>query len=219
MTDPRGLAALADLVEGLIPDVGRAILGFTGAPGAGKTTLALALLEVLRARHGQDWAAHVPMDGFHLADAQLERLGLRDRKGAPETFDSGGYAALLTRLRAADCDIYAPGFERDLEQPLAAALHVPAQARVVLTEGNYLMIRGWEAVRAALDAVWFVDVDEPLRLSRLVARHEEFGKDPEHARDWAASVDQPNAELVVATRASADLLIINTETGWTVQTP
>ncbi|MFJ6739617.1 nucleoside/nucleotide kinase family protein [Streptomyces sp. NPDC091279] len=189
----------------------RAVLGITGSPGAGKTTLARRLVQELTA-DGEPWVAHVPMDGFHLADAELDRLGRRDRKGAPDTFDAAGYAALLARLRAesdGDDVVYAPGFERVLEQPLAGALPVPVEARLIVTEGNYLLLDtgAWRRVRDQLDEVWFRALDEPERLRRLVARHEEFGKDHRAARAWALGTDQRNADLVAATRHRADLVV------------
>ncbi|MFJ2608462.1 nucleoside/nucleotide kinase family protein [Streptomyces sp. NPDC087425] len=189
----------------------RAVLGITGSPGAGKTTLARRLVQELIAG-GEPWVAHVPMDGFHLADAELDRLGRRDRKGAPDTFDAAGYAALLARLRAetdGDDVVYAPGFERVLEQPLAGAVPVPVEARLIVTEGNYLLLDtgAWRRVRDQLDEVWFRALDEPERLRRLVARHEEFGKDHRAARAWALGTDQRNADLVAATRHRADLVV------------
>ncbi|MEU9632048.1 nucleoside/nucleotide kinase family protein [Streptomyces luteogriseus] len=188
----------------------RAILGIAGSPGAGKSTLAEHLVRELN-RTGDPWVAHVPMDGFHLADAELERLGRRDRKGAPDTFDAAGYAALLARLREdhpADT-VYAPGFERDLEQPLAGAVPVPASARLIVTEGNYLLLGtgAWPRVRPLLDEAWFCELPEPERLRRLIARHEVFGKTPEEAAAWVERSDQRNAELVAATRDRADLVV------------
>ncbi|CAM5506566.1 Nucleoside/nucleotide kinase family protein OS=Streptomyces tendae OX=1932 GN=GUR47_04810 PE=4 SV=1 [Streptomyces tendae] len=158
----------------------RAILGIAGSPGAGKSTLAEALVRELNGA-GEPWVAHVPMDGFHLADAELDRLGRRDRKGAPDTFDAAGYAALLERLhREADGEtVYAPGFERELEQPIAGAVPVPPTARLVVTEGNYLLLESgaWARVRPRLDEAWFLaGLDEAERVRRLVARHERFGK-------------------------------------------
>jgi pantothenate kinase len=179
---------------------GRAVLGIVGAPGSGKSTLAEALLARLPA------AAHVPMDGFHLADVALRALGRLDAKGAPDTFDAGGYAALLDRLRRDTEDVvYAPAFERDLEQPLAGAIAVPRSARLVITEGNYLLL--WPDVAPLLDEVWFCDQDPDVRLERLVARHVRFGKDPDVAAAWVAAVDEPNAALVAATRDRADLTV------------
>ena len=183
----------------MIPPVppGTRLLGITGAPGAGKSTLAQALgLPV------------VPMDGFHYADVELRRRGLLERKGAPETFDAEGYAALLRRVHAGEEHVVAPVFERDLEQPLAGAIPVPATGTVV-TEGNYLLLDEprWRAVRAELDVVWHVELDEAVRVERLVARHVEFGKSPAEARAWVARVDAANAVLVEAARGRPDLVI------------
>ena len=155
-------------------------------------------------------AAVVPLDGFHLADAELERQGLLSRKGAPETFDAWGYAALLERLgRRPDQVVYAPGFERDLEQPLAGAVPVAPDVDLVVTEGNYLLLDGpgWRAARDRLDEVWYVDSDDVVRRERLVARHVAFGKTPEAARSWTEAVDGPNAVLVAAAREHADLVV------------
>ncbi|MEV6838427.1 nucleoside/nucleotide kinase family protein [Streptomyces sp. NPDC051133] len=187
----------------------RAILGIAGSPGAGKTTLAERLVGALGG-DGTCWAAHVPMDGFHLADAELDRLGRRHRKGAPDTFDPAGYAALLRRLREDTDDVvYAPGFERVLEQPVAGAIPVPPAARLVVTEGNYLLVEegSWARVRPCLDEVWFCEIPEDERIRRLVARHEEFGKDRAAAVAWVRGTDQRNADLVAATRDRADLVV------------
>lgn len=198
---------LLDLLPG--PGAGRTVVGVTGAPGAGKSTLARFLVDLLG-----DRGAHVPMDGFHLADVELVRQGLLDRKGAPETFDALGYAALLARLvERPDHVVYAPGFDRDLEQPLAGAIAVPPTAEVVVTEGNYLLLDRpeWREVRTRIDEVWHVRVDEPVRLARLEARHRAFGKDPEQARAWVARVDEPNARLVEASAGRADRVLDLTE--------
>lgn len=184
----------------------RTVLGIAGSPGSGKTTLAERLVRALNGS-GEPWVAHVPMDGFHLADVELDRLGLRDRKGAPETFDAAGYAALLRRLREERDDeiVYAPGFERVLEQPLAGAIPVFPTARLIVTEGTYLLL--WPRVRSQLDEVWFCELDENERLRRLIARHEQFGKTHEEAVAWVLRSDQPNARLVAATRDRADLVV------------
>lgn len=187
----------------------RALLGIAGGPGAGKTTLAERLTRELNG-DGEPWVAHVPMDGFHLADVELDRLGRRDRKGAPDTFDAAGYAALLERLRGDEEGVvYAPGFERVLEQPVAGAIPVPPTARLVVTEGNYLLVDEgpWRRVRSRLDEVWFCDLGETERVRRLVARHEEFGKGHDEAVAWVRGTDQRNAELVAATRGFADLVV------------
>lgn len=173
------------------------LLGITGAPGVGKTTFVTAL-----------GLPAVAMDGFHYADVELVRRGLLGRKGAPETFDAEGYAVLLARVRAGADDVVAPMFERDLEQPIAGAIAVPATGTIV-TEGNYLLLDQprWRAVRAQLDVVWHLSIDDDVRRERLVARHVEFGKTPDQARAWVARVDEANAALVEAARARADLVI------------
>jgi pantothenate kinase len=204
------LDELAQRVLAQLPAQGRLLVGITGAPGAGKSTLADGLSDAVGRRLGPGSVAVVPMDGFHLADVTLESLGLRHRKGAPETFDADGYAALLQRVRGSQGRaVFAPGFERVLEQPLAAAVTVPASARVVVTEGNYLLLDdpGWSTVREVLDEVWFCRADDVVRRERLVARHVAFGKTPEEARAWVDRVDEPNAVLVEATRARADLVV------------
>ena len=199
------LSTLIDRADSLLQSPERAVLGITGPPGVGKSTLTAALLSAL----GPD-VAHLPMDGFHLADVQLDRLGLRDRKGAPETFDVDGYVAALQRLHdEPDRTLYVPGFERDLEQPIAAAIAIEPAARLVITEGNYLLLPdcGWERVRPLLAEVWFVEVDDDVRRERLVRRHEEFGKSSGAAREWVDHTDEPNARLVSATRSTADVIV------------
>jgi pantothenate kinase len=212
-------AAFDDLVTRVRRLVGtgerRVLIGVTGSPGAGKSTLVEALAAALRrdppaGLERDEWVAHVPMDGFHLADVELERLGRSSRKGAPDTFDGHGYLALLRRLRADGPPVvYAPAFQRDLEQPLAGAIPVAPAARLVLTEGNYLLLDAdpWPAVAGELDEVWFCALDESTRRERLVARHVAFGKDPVVAGRWVDDVDGANAELVSASRSKADLVV------------
>lgn len=185
---------------------GRAVLGICGAPGAGKSTLAAELVS----RIGDD-AVVVPMDGFHLHDDELARLGLADRKGAPETFDVAGYASLLRRLRTETAHtVYAPAFDRDRELSVAGAIAVRPEHRLVVTEGNYLLCDGpgWSEVRPLLDEVWFVEQEESTRVERLVERHVAHGKPPELARRWTLSSDQANADLVARTRAAADVVVL-----------
>lgn len=183
----------------------RRLLGLAGAPGAGKSTVAARLVEALAPD-----AVLVPMDGFHLAGAELRRLGRADRKGAPDTFDVAGYVHLLRRLRErTDPVVYAPAFHREIEEAVAGVLPVPAAVPLVVTEGNYLLLEDgdWAGVRPLLDEVWFLDVDPALRLDRLVARHVAFGKPPQAARAWSAGPDQANADVVAATAARADLVV------------
>ncbi len=184
---------------------GRAVLGICGAPGSGKSTLAARLAAEIGPA-----AVVVPMDGFHLHDDELARLGLSERKGAPETFDVAGYVALLRRLRIeTDHTVYAPAFDRSHELSVAGAIAVRPDHRLVVTEGNYLLYDegGWSDVRPLLDEAWFVEGDQELRLSRLVERHVAHGKPPEVAHRWATVSDQANADLVARTRPAADVLV------------
>lgn len=211
MTATDHIAALADRVAALqASGTGeRVILGIVGEPGAGKSTVAVALVGELTQRGRR--AALVPMDGFHLANSALARLGLLDRKGAPETFDGYGYLALLRRLRARVPGevVYAPIYERAIEESVGSALPVGDDIEVVVTEGNYLLLAAdpWPAVAAELDQSWFIEVDPSVRIERLVARHVEFGKAPEAATAWVYQVDEGNAALVRGSRHRADLIV------------
>ena len=189
----------------LVARSGRVLLGLAGPPGAGKSTLAAALQAEF-----SSVAQAVPMDGFHLADAELERLGRRDRKGAPDTFDADGYVALLRRLLAQGDDevVYAPEFRREIEEPVAGAIPVLARTQLVITEGNYLLLDEgpWAQVKGLLDEVWYVDIDDSVRIERLTQRHRQFGRSAEDAAAWVAGTDEPNARLIEASRARASFI-------------
>ncbi|MGC4744371.1 nucleoside/nucleotide kinase family protein [Micromonospora sp. DT201] len=183
----------------------RQLLGIAGAPGAGKSTLA----EQVVAAVGPT-ARLVPMDGFHLAQSQLVRLGRAGRKGARDTFDANGYVSLLRRLRRLEpTSVYAPEFRRELEEPVAGSIEVPPSVRLVVTEGNYLLLPDfpWQEVRMLLHEAWFLDLDAELRQRRLTARHEAFGRTPEQAREWALGTDEVNAALITPTADRADLVV------------
>jgi pantothenate kinase len=183
----------------------RRIIGIAGCPGSGKSTLAEALAS-------EDPASRivVPMDGFHLPQAELTRLGRSHRKGAPDTFDVDGYVALLRRLRGERTrTVPAPRFDRDAEEPVAGAITIGPQHTTIITEGNYLLHTsgGWERVRPLLDACWYVECDDPVRIDRLLRRHVGHGRSPGAAAAWVRDVDEPNARLIVAGRTVADHVV------------
>lgn len=184
---------------------GRVLLGICGAPGAGKSTLAERLVEALGTE-----AVYLGMDGFHLAQTELERLRRAERKGAPDTFDAAGYVNLMTRLATqTTTTVYAPEFRREIEEPIAGAVPVRPEHRIVVTEGNYLLLREepWRQLAALLTETWFLSPDEPLRHERLIARHEAFGRTPSEARERTLGSDERNAVLINATRPFADLTL------------
>jgi pantothenate kinase len=194
-------AELIERARALAGSGNRQILGICGPPGAGKSTLAAKIVAALG-----DQAALVGMDGFHLAQTELDRLGRADRKGAPDTFDADGYLALLQRLRAnVDEVVYAPEFRREIEDAVANAVPVPCDVPLVVTEGNYLLL--WPLVRPQLDEVWYLDPDHELRRKRLFDRHLAYGRTP--AQAWARTdgSDERNAHLVAVTGRTADLVL------------
>jgi pantothenate kinase len=204
--DSPEIAEAVDALRARLQPGTRTILGITGAPGSGKSTFA----EWIGQQFDPGVAVVVPMDGFHLGNAIIDGTPLRQRKGAIDTFDAGGYLALLRRLVQRDEPVvYAPEFRRTLDEPVAASIAVPAEVPLIVTEGNYLLMEQepWKDIRAQLDEVWFVDTPPALRLSRLVERHVSFGMDRAAAEAWANGPDEANAVLIQACRPTADRII------------
>ena len=183
---------------------GRSLLGIAGSPGAGKSTLSAAITGNVPS------SVVVAMDGFHMSNEDLVRLGRRDRKGAPDTFDADAYITMLHRLRHQKSDVVtAPRYDRAASAPVPDAIAVDPDVALVITEGNYLLVDEppWTAVRPLLDEVWFVEVDDAVRVPRLIARHIEFGKSADEAREWVMRSDEANAAMVAATRNRADIVV------------
>lgn len=201
---PSSVPGIAHLLDAARADGRRRVLGIVGGPGAGKSTLAASL--------AGPGVAVVGMDGWHLANSVLDRLGRRERKGAPDTFDAPGYLAFLERVRSRAATVWAPEFRREIEEPIAGALEVPPDALVVVTEGNYLLLEEppWDGVRALLDEVWFLEPDEEVRRARLVARHERHGRSHAEAVVRADGSDAANARMIAATAQRADRVLRGT---------
>ena len=184
----------------------RCLIGLTGPPGSGKSTLAVHLAESLSPS-----PAVVPMDGFHLAQAVIDMKGLADRKGSPETFDAWGFVNLVTRLArpAYDGVVYAPRFDRDIEEPIAGAIPVGPADGLVIVEGNYLLLEGspWAQIRPALDLCAYLEVEDATRTNRLVDRHVRYGRPRLEADRFVRNSDEKNARLIEATRSRADLIV------------
>jgi pantothenate kinase len=199
------VASIAAALFRHVPHGKRVIVAIAGAPGAGKSTLAAALAEALGA--GGHNAIAVPMDGFHYDDAILGRLGLASRKGAPETFDFAGFESLLARLKRGEADIAIPLFDRSMELSRAAAEIVPAEAKFVLVEGNYLLLdeAPWSKLRPLFDFAIFLDVPRDELERRLLQRWIEHGRADGPA--WVQSNDMPNVDRVLTKRLSADLVV------------
>lgn len=179
----------------------RTVLGIAGAPGSGKSTLARRVVAAVDERLGVGTAVQVPMDGFHLSNSALDALGRHGRKGAVDTFDADGYVALVRRLVAADTTVWAPDFDRRIDEPVAGSIAVAPTTRLVVSEGNYLLddTEPWAALGDLFTETWFCAVDDGVRVDRLVGRHMRHGRDHDAARAWAVEVDGVNAARVAPT--------------------
>jgi pantothenate kinase len=208
MTTLRSVREVADVIAVALRPDRRVLVGIAGAPGAGKSTIAAQVVELL-----DPDAALLPLDGFHLPQARRLELGRRQRMGAADTFDIDGFRATMIALRGDSSNsgetVLAPGFDREIEEPVPDAVRIGPECCCVIVEGNYLLVDsgGWEHTAGMFDLTFFVDLDQKTRIERLVARHERFGKSPAEARAWSLGTDQRNAELIATTAARANYRI------------
>lgn len=211
-----GIDALARRAVELLGQQQRIVIGISGSPGAGKTTLAKAVVTQINANRGtaEPVAAHLPMDGFHLANATLDRLGRHDRKGAIDTFDGWGFVALVRRLTdETGHTVYAPSFDRAVDEGVAGEVSIDPTIRIVLTEGNYLLVdeEPWNGARPFFAETWFCETPDGERLRRLIDRHERHGRTADEAAAWATTVDGKNAILIEESADSADVRVSGTD--------
>ena len=193
-------------VSELLNSPNRFILGIVGKPGVGKSTFTQFLSEHI----ASESISILPMDGFHMSNEKLIEFGRRDRKGAPDTFDVDDFAKSLADVRAGHgSDIRFPIFKREIEASIPDAGLIPAQAKLVIVEGNYLLHDdfGWEKIGDYLDETWFLDLDDELRMQRLIARHIQYGKTPEAANEWSRGTDEVNARLIEQSRSRATFTV------------
>lgn len=178
---------------------GHRLIGIAGPPGAGKSTVAAGLARRLR-------GVVLPMDGFHLPQARLVELGRRDRMGAPDTFDVDGFVQVLADLRTSGGTVFAPGFDREREEPVPDAIAIQPEVAHVIVEGNYLLLESppWDRVAPLLDVTVYLQLERGIRQQRLIDRHVRFGKTPADATAWALGTDERNAVLIEATASRAD---------------
>ena len=205
MTPSDALAYLRDEAAALLALPGRTVLGIAGGPGVGKSTLARELVDALG-----DASAYVPMDGFHMKHAKLEGLGTAADKGAPHTFEGAAFADFLAALKVASGPMSGPGYSRKIEDVVDDAFTVPAATRLLVVEGNYLLLATapWWRVKPLLDRAVFIEVDREMVRARLMKRHGEEGLfGDERNRAHIERVDLPNYDMVMRSKARADVAI------------
>lgn len=202
----------ASIVDALLARAGgkrRFMAAIAGPPGSGKSMLGATLEQALIERGEK--AVLVPMDGFHFDDAVLRERGLADRKGAPETFDFAGLYTLLKRIRAGEPDVAIPLFDRSMELSRAAAAIIARDARLILVEGNYLLLdeAPWSDLSDLFDFSVYLDVPRAELERRLLERWAHHGREAAVARHWVKTNDLPNAERVAKRRRTSDMVMKN----------
>ena len=184
----------------------RTIIGIVGKPGAGKSTV----VSEIRNQFSADEVAIIPMDGYHLSNEELIKLGRRNRKGAPDTFDVAGFVSLVTKVKYEIAkDHTFPIFHREIEASKVDEGIVLRNTKVIVIEGNYLFSEefNWNKVFPLLDQSWFIEIDDEIRMQRLIARHIKYGKTPQEAKEWSRGSDEANAEFIAKSANRAERII------------
>ena len=191
---------IQSILEGQNP---RTLIGIVGKPGAGKSTV----VEEIQKRFDSNTVSIIPMDGFHLSNEELVKLDRRERKGAPDTFDVESFTSLIKRVKINhNIDHKFPIFHREIEASIADEGAVPKESRVIVIEGNYLFStdHNWDGIYSLLDHTWFIEIDDEVRIERLIARHVRYGKTPEEAEAWSRGSDETNARFIGLTANRAE---------------
>jgi pantothenate kinase len=184
----------------------RSLIGIVGKPGAGKSTV----VEQIEKRYQPNEVSIIPMDGFHLSNEELIALGRRDRKGAPDTFDVVGFTSLLKEVKLnQQGDHKFPIFHREIEASIEDEGLIPKESKVIVVEGNYLFSteHNWDGIFPLLDHTWFIEIDDEVRIERLIARHIRYGKTPAEAENWSRGSDETNARFIKLTAHRASNII------------
>ncbi|MBB6431219.1 hypothetical protein [Algisphaera agarilytica] len=186
----------------------RFLIGIAGIAGSGKSTLAERLVdEVNRLQPGA--AAFIPMDGFHLRNAELIAQGWKPRKGAAFTYDSEAYVELLQRYRTRDSVGGYPVYCRIAHEPIPAEDEVTAQTQIIVTEGQYLLCPDlpWARLNDVLDECWWLDLAPETARGWLMKRDLAVGRSPEEAEAKYQRNDRLNTEMVLSARRTPDRVV------------
>ncbi|MEM9021554.1 MAG: hypothetical protein AAGC44_13405 [Planctomycetota bacterium] len=214
--DPRGIAELAaELQRRAAAQHRRVVLAIAGVPGSGKSTLAKALAihlnRAAQAPAADGYAVVLGLDAFHLSNDRLESLGLTERKGIPQSFDAQGYLKLLSRCRDPRHTLDLPVYDRKLHEPVysgKAEDRVGPGTRVILTEGNYLLLDAipWNAIDELADLRLWLETPAEKARAWLIRRHISVGRSLEQAVRRVEENDAMNADLVLEKSRHADKL-------------
>ena len=199
-----GIELLFEQIQSLLDSHNpRTLIGIVGKPGAGKSTV----VEQIQTKYRSHEVSIIPMDGFHLSNDELISLGRRERKGAPDTFDVEGFTSLIKSVKIDhSVDHKFPIFHREIEASIADEGMIPKESKVVVIEGNYLFseAHGWNGIYPLLDRTWFIEIDDEIRIQRLIARHVRYGKTLEEAEAWSRGSDETNARFIGLTAHRAE---------------